>query len=100
MPHPPLPPRPVVAAGDGGYRRSNAEKRPEDVWKGTYHEEGAFLYNEWDHRIEDTRAALLEAKHAGIHPFCITIDNEARDYLPHMYGAVNWALVDDVKNCR
>ena len=50
-----------------------------------------------EYGIEDTRQALLEAKHAGIHPFCITIDTEARDYLPHMYGAVNWALVDDVK---
>jgi nitric oxide reductase NorD protein len=50
-----------------------------------------------DYGIEDTRAALIEAKRAGIHPFCITIDTEARDYLPHMYGAVNWALVDDVK---
>lgn len=50
-----------------------------------------------DYGIEDTRQALIEAKRAGIHPFCITIDNEARDYLPHMYGAVNWALVDDVR---
>ncbi|MBI3575830.1 MAG: nitric oxide reductase activation protein [Gammaproteobacteria bacterium] len=50
-----------------------------------------------DYGIEDTRQALIEAKRAGIHPFCITIDTEARDYLPHMYGAVNWALVDNVK---
>ena len=50
-----------------------------------------------DYGIEDTRQALLEAKYAGIHPFCITIDNEARDYLPHMYGHVNWALIDDVR---
>jgi nitric oxide reductase NorD protein len=40
---------------------------------------------------------LIEAKHAGIHPFCITIDTEAKDYLPHMYGAVNWTLVDNVR---
>ncbi len=46
--------------------------------------------------IEDTRKALIEAKHEGIHPFCITIDNQARDYLPHMYGAVNYVLVDRV----
>jgi len=49
-----------------------------------------------EYGIEDTRQALIEAKRQGIHPFCITIDREARDYLPHMYGAVNWALVDDV----
>lgn len=50
-----------------------------------------------DYGIEDTRQALIEAKRDGIHPFCITIDTEARDYLPHMYGAVNWTLIDDVR---
>ena len=50
-----------------------------------------------DYGIEDTRKALVEAKRDGIHPFCITIDSEARDYLPHMYGPVNWTLIDDVK---
>jgi nitric oxide reductase NorD protein len=49
-----------------------------------------------DYGIEDTRQALIEAKQLGIHPFCITIDTEARDYLPHMYGPVNYALVDKV----
>jgi nitric oxide reductase NorD protein len=49
-----------------------------------------------EYGIEDTRQALLEAHRSGIRPFCITIDREARDYLPHMYGAVNWTLVDDV----
>jgi len=49
-----------------------------------------------EYGIEDTRQALIEAHRAGIKPFCITIDREARDYLPHMYGQVNWTLVDDV----
>ena len=47
--------------------------------------------------IEDTRQALIEAKRDGIHSFCITIDSEARDYLPHMYGAVNYAVIDEVR---
>ncbi len=47
--------------------------------------------------IEDTRMALIEARRSGIHPFCITIDTEARDYLPHMYGAVNYAVIDEVR---
>lgn len=46
--------------------------------------------------VEDTRQALLEARQLGIHPFCITIDDQARDYLPHMYGPANYALVSDV----
>ena len=47
--------------------------------------------------IEDTRMALYEAKREGIHPFCITIDTEAKDYLSHMYGAVNYAVIDEVR---
>jgi nitric oxide reductase NorD protein len=49
-----------------------------------------------EYGIEDTRQALAEAHRSGIHPFCITIDREARDYLPHMYGAVNYTVIDDV----
>lgn len=50
-----------------------------------------------DYGIEDTRQALLEAKQQGVQAFCITIDAEARDYLPHMYGHANYALIDDVR---
>ena len=46
--------------------------------------------------IEDTRRALHEARHLGIHPYCITIDDEAMAYLPHMYGAANFAVVDRI----
>jgi nitric oxide reductase NorD protein len=47
--------------------------------------------------IEDTRQALIEAKRDGVHSFCITIDTEARDYLPHMYGAANYTVIDEVR---
>lgn len=46
--------------------------------------------------IEDTRRALIEAKYLGVHPFCITIDEEAMDYLQHMYGPASFTVVDDV----
>ena len=49
-----------------------------------------------EYGVEDTRQALYEAHREGIHPFCITIDEQARDYLPHMYGAANYAVIDDV----
>ena len=49
-----------------------------------------------EYGIEDTRQALLEAKRAGIHSFCITIDREARDYLPRMYGAAHYTVIEDV----
>lgn len=50
-----------------------------------------------EYGIEDTRQALIEAKRTGIHPFCITIDRQAQDYLPHMYGAVNYTILDAVE---
>ena len=50
-----------------------------------------------EYGIEDTLQALLEARHQGIHPFCITIDTEASDYLPHMYGPASYVLVDEVR---
>lgn len=46
--------------------------------------------------IEDTRHALFEARREGIHAYCITIDREGQDYLPHMYGAANYTVLDDV----
>ena len=49
-----------------------------------------------EYGVEDTRQALYEAHRDGIHSFCITIDEQARDYLPHMYGAANYAVIDDV----
>ena len=49
-----------------------------------------------EYGIEDTRQALFEARRDGIHPFCITIDETAREYLPHMYGAANYIVIKDV----
>jgi len=47
--------------------------------------------------IEDTRRALIEARRDGIHPYCITIDEEARDYLPHLYGPAAYTVLDEVR---
>ncbi len=54
-------------------------------------------YYRGEYGIEDTRRALIEAKRSGIHPFCITIDKEGPEYLPHMYGPVNYAVIDEVR---
>jgi nitric oxide reductase NorD protein len=50
-----------------------------------------------EYGIEDTRQALFEARRDGIHPFCITIDKEGQEYLPHMYGAANYTVIEDVR---
>jgi len=63
-----------------------SDGRPDDQdgYRGTY-------------GIEDTRQALLEARYQGIHPYCITIDDEALEYLPHMYGPVSFTLINQVE---
>ena len=43
--------------------------------------------------VEDTRQAVLEARRAGLIPFCVTIDHEAHQYLPVLFGAQGYALV-------
>jgi len=43
--------------------------------------------------IEDTRMAVHEAIKQGIHPFCVTIDEKARDYLPYLFGSSSYMLV-------
>ena len=50
-----------------------------------------------EYGIEDTRMALLESRQQGIHPFCITIDKEGRDYLKTMYGNASYVVLDDIK---
>ncbi|WP_028579188.1 nitric oxide reductase activation protein NorD [Desulfogranum japonicum] len=50
-----------------------------------------------DYAIEDTRHALFEAKAAGIHPFGITIDKHAQDYMAYMYGPANYIFVDNIQ---
>jgi nitric oxide reductase NorD protein len=46
-----------------------------------------------DYGIEDTRQALIEVRNKGIHSYCITLDSQGRDYLPHMYGAGNYTII-------
>ncbi len=43
--------------------------------------------------LEDTRHAVQEARDAGLIPFCVTIDHEAHDYLPMLFGSQGYALV-------
>lgn len=50
-----------------------------------------------DYALEDTRTALREARRLGIHPYCITVDREARDYVSRMYGEVQYTIIDDVR---
>jgi len=46
--------------------------------------------------IEDTRKAVQEARAAGLQPFCVTIDAQANDYLPYLFGDQGYALINDL----
>ena len=43
--------------------------------------------------VEDLRQAVLEAKLQGISPFCLTIDRQAANYLPAVFGPGHYALL-------
>lgn len=43
--------------------------------------------------LEDNRHALNESRQAGIMTFCVTIDQEAADYLPYLFGEKHYALL-------
>jgi len=47
-----------------------------------------------EYALEDTKAALREVKALGVHPFCITVDREARGYLARLYGEVCYLIID------
>ena len=50
-------------------------------------------YYEGRYGVEDTRMALVAARKQGVRPFCITIDQESEDYLPHIFGKNGFAIV-------
>ncbi|MDT0602943.1 nitric oxide reductase activation protein NorD [Thalassotalea castellviae] len=50
-------------------------------------------YYEGRFGIEDTRQAVKEAIKLGIKPFCITIDVEAQDYLPYLFGSDGFTVI-------
>lgn len=45
--------------------------------------------------IEDTRHAVRAAREAGLTVFCVTIDRDAADYLPHLFGMQGCVVVQD-----
>ncbi len=51
-----------------------------------------------EYALEDTKMALREARLKGIHPFCITIDQAATEYVKRMYGDIGFLVVDEVES--
>ena len=53
------------------------------------HYEGRFA-------LEDTRKSVVEATRAGQAVFAVTVDKDARSYLPSMFGRTGFAIVGDI----
>lgn len=49
------------------------------------------------HGIEDTRRSVLEARRLGQAVFAITVDAQARDYIPYLFGRNGFAMVPDAE---
>ncbi|HTK88307.1 MAG TPA: VWA domain-containing protein, partial [Nitrospiraceae bacterium] len=47
-----------------------------------------------EYALEDTKMALQEVRRQGIHPFCITVDRDADEYVRRMYGDVRYLVID------
>jgi nitric oxide reductase NorD protein len=45
------------------------------------------------HGVEDARQAILEARASGIFPFCLTVDADASEYLPRIFGQAGHRMV-------
>lgn len=60
--------------------------KPNDV----DHYEGRFA-------IEDTRRAVSEARRRGIHVFGVTVDQDAKTYVPAVFGHHGYAVVPDIR---
>lgn len=54
------------------------------------HYEGRFA-------LEDTRMAVVEARRAGICVFAVTVDREARAYIPYLFGRNSHAVVSKLE---
>ena len=47
---------------------------------------------------EDTRMAVKEAVSKGVHPFCITVDTMANQYLPQIFGQGHYLVLDHINS--
>ena len=51
---------------------------------------------EKEYAVHDTRMALVEARAAGIVPFCLTVDKAGHDYLKTMMQDFSYEVVPEI----
>jgi nitric oxide reductase activation protein len=69
-----------------------SDGRPFDVDYGQEYGKG----EETEYAINDTRAALDEARAQGIRPFLLTVDAQGADYMATMMNGLDYELLDEV----
>ena len=47
---------------------------------------------------EDTRMAVKEAVAKGVHPYCVTVDTMANQYLPQIFGPGHYLVLDHINS--
>lgn len=76
----------LLSRTDAGHRLlliiSDGKPNDEDSYEGRY-------------GVEDSRQAILEARSAGVYPFCITVDQKGAAYLPRIFGTAGHMIVRD-----
>ena len=43
--------------------------------------------------VEDSRQAIIEARASGVYPFCLTVDRDASEYLPRIFGTTGHTIL-------
>ncbi|HEX7979690.1 MAG TPA: VWA domain-containing protein [Gemmatimonadaceae bacterium] len=43
--------------------------------------------------VEDSRRAILDARASGVHTFCLTVEQEETEYLPHLFGPTGYRVL-------
>ncbi len=46
-----------------------------------------------EYGVEDSRQAIMEARASGVFPFCITVDRDASEYLPRIFGTTGHTIL-------
>jgi nitric oxide reductase NorD protein len=46
-----------------------------------------------EYGVEDARQAIMEARASGVYPFCITVDRDASEYLPRIFGRTGHTIL-------
>ena len=46
-----------------------------------------------EYGVEDSRQAIMEARASGVFPFCLTVDQDASEYLPRIFGTTGHTIL-------